>query len=156
MKRILRSNSVSFSSKEELDGSIGEDQVCTLSKCIKDHSKIEKDQFRYEECKRIVHHVCSKLPAYFIQLLVDNKNQKFICRNCVNISKQIADKVPSRGIKIENLQREVSNCEALLLASESKEKILEGKVQKLNKEVANLKKEQDGKKQQKEIERENK
>ena len=74
MKRILRSNRVNIPSKDDLDGSLGEDQVCTLSKCIQDHGKPKKDQFKCEECKRVVHHVCSELPDYFIQLLVNNKN----------------------------------------------------------------------------------
>ena len=105
MKRILRSNKVGSpsppvtpSSSDEFNSSIQEVEYCRPSECIKDK---KRDRFICTECKRSVHYACTELPAYYIQLIV-GKDIKFICVNCVNITKKISDNYPSPHEQIKS------------------------------------------------------
>lgn len=127
MKKILRSSRAiaplpSPSCSDELNKSAQDIETCTLSQCITDR---KKDRLTCTECERSVHYSCSELPPYYIQLIVGNvKDIKFICVNCVTVTKKIADKYPSPSQKIKSLQRDVTNCENIIKIKAEKEKEL--------------------------------
>lgn len=153
MKKILRSSRVSPpspspSASGELNTSIEEIQTCRPSHCITDR---KKDRFNCTECMRSVHYSCTELPAYYIQLIKDKKKGiKFICINCVEMSKNIANKYPSTSQQVKSLKRDVTNCENIIKVKAEKEKEILKKCEaskteadSKKKELAELKKKMD-------------
>eukprot|EP00111_Clytia_hemisphaerica_P014276 TCONS_00042050-protein len=118
MKRILRSSRTvtpsplqSPSSLEELSASSQDLETCTPSRCITDR---KKDRLKCTECERSVHYSCSELPPYYIQLIVGKtKGIKFICVNCVTMTKNMGA-YTSPNQKVKSLQRDVANCENII------------------------------------------
>ena len=140
MKSLRRRNKVSIPLTDSLEESVSEDNVCTTDKCIDDKNK---DRLICKSCNRYVHYLCSELPAYYIQRLInalkDNKKDKdghrFICSNCVNVSKDLADKIPIRAA----LQRDIEHCENILKQNEVNTKEQEREFKKVHKEMKELK-----------------
>ena len=70
-----------------------ENLLCTGSRCILDCDYEERFIFECNECKRLVHFRCSKIPAYLIQVLLEvkanRKGNKFKCVTCVNVNKDL-------------------------------------------------------------------
>jgi len=154
MKRILRNSRtvapsplLSSSSSDELSVNSQDLETCTPLQCITDR---KKDRLKCTECERSVHYSCSELPPYYIQLIVGKmKGIKFICVNCVTMSKKIGVyKTPSE--KVKSLQRDVANCENIIKVKAEKEAELLKKLEAdkiaadgREQELANLKKKLD-------------
>ena len=71
----------------------------------------------------------------------NKKGIKFICVNCVEISKTIANKYPSPSQQVKSLQRDVTNCENIIKVKEEKEKEILKKCEVSKKEADSRKKE---------------
>ena len=139
MHRLRRNNKVSIPSLDSLEDNTEEDEVCTPSNCV---SESNEDVLTCKKCKRTVHYSCSELPAYFIHLLITTSKQEkkdkvhpFVCRNCVNIPKDLADKIKSTN----QLQRDITNCENIMKQNEEDKKELESKFRKVQGELKDLK-----------------
>ena len=68
-----------------------EETECTITTCIIDENE---DHLKCSDCKRLVHYECTQLPAYYVSLILSNKkSHKFICANCVEVTKALAEKI---------------------------------------------------------------
>ena len=102
--------------KDEIKSNIGS---CTQSKCILDESLNKKDILRCRKCQRFVHYVCSDLPDYQIQLCLLYKARSFQCRNCVQLSSELIDRIKSNEkLKIDALRKEIKACENIMKVQE--------------------------------------
>ena len=61
---------------------------CTTVSCVDDR---DPKKLSCTRCKRYVHYKCSRIPAYVLQVLLDKNYRHFVCINCMDISKEIAD-----------------------------------------------------------------
>ena len=60
-------------------------EYCTANNCINDK---DFNRLKCTKCLRSVHYVCSQLPAYQIQTIMD-KCRHFHCISCVEVSKDL-------------------------------------------------------------------
>ena len=98
---------------------------CSPSKCIIKENSTENDLLCCRKCKRQVHYCCSELPDYQIQLCLTFKARSFQCRNCVNISKNLSDRIDlNKETKIVELRKEIKACENIINAQDIKIKTL--------------------------------
>ena len=140
MKSLRRRNKVSIRTTDSLDDSLTEAKECLPGKCINDQNK---DRLTCRTCQRHVHYVCSELPAYYIQRIVnalkedskDEDGHRFICSNCIDVPKELSDKIPLRTV----LQRDITHCENIIKQNEETAKDQEGKLKKAQKELKDLK-----------------
>ena len=74
------------------------------------------------KCSRLVHYKCSQLPAYQVQIHLNNQNQKkstrtkltFICCNCVEVSKDLPSLCQENNENtIRQRDRAVEECQTL-------------------------------------------
>ena len=87
-----------------------------------------KDILRCRKCQRYVHYVCSDLPDYQIQLCLLYKARSFQCRNCVQLSSELIDRIKSNETsKIDALRKEIKACENIMKAQEEEIKIKDKK-----------------------------
>jgi len=72
--------------------------TCTVTNCFSADNEEEVLKCSVTKCSRLVHFKCSKLPAYQVQIHLNNQNKRktkprtkltFICFNCVDVSKEI-------------------------------------------------------------------
>lgn len=69
--------------------------LCTQQACADDENG---DCLTCSNCNRMVHYICTRLPPYMISAFKDGRrlNCKYVCTNCVQISKDIQD-IPNPG-----------------------------------------------------------
>ena len=132
--RHLRSNKIHPTSRRDSDEYTDTiQQKCSSSNCV----RISNECLTYHSFDRKVHYACSKLPVYFIQVLIEKSSkQQFICCNCVTVSK---DLVLATETEIEKLKEDIKKCENVIKASREKELSLEKKVTKHQQELKDLK-----------------
>lgn len=75
-------------STTEVTGSLDDPEHCTKESCVNDE---DLKRLPCTRCKRNVHYKCSRIPAYVLQMLVEKKYRHFVCINCMDVSKEIAD-----------------------------------------------------------------
>ena len=93
--------------------------LCSSSRCFISEDSTENDVLQCRKCKRLVHYVCSDLPDYQIQICLNFKTRSFQCRNCVQISENLKDRINSNHeTKIGELRKEIVACENIIKAQE--------------------------------------
>ena len=94
--------------------------LCSSSRCFIAEDSTENDVLQCRKCKRLVHYVCSDLPDYQIQICLNFKSRSFQCRNCVQISANLRDRINSNHeSKIGKLRKEIIACENIIKAQEA-------------------------------------
>lgn len=97
--------------------------ICTENRCVADN---DKDSLICSSCKRSVHYRCCLLPAFAIQTIEENRLQKFICINCVEVPTKLLELVPKKekaqpSLQTQNemkrLRREIDACEGIIKSS---------------------------------------
>eukprot|EP00111_Clytia_hemisphaerica_P004553 TCONS_00013061-protein len=70
--------------------------LCTSSSCVDECSQ---DVLTCSKCNRSVHFICTRLPPYMITVCKDGRRTacKYICPNCVTVSRDLLAIVPSPG-----------------------------------------------------------
>ena len=114
---------------------------CSTSQCVDDD---DTNRLRCESCGRKVHYRCTLLPTYQIQVL-KKRTMKFVCINCVNVSKQLQEVIDTQDVpfsivsrdkeEIKKLRKELSACENLLKVQYENQKILQENIKTLEVKV---------------------
>ena len=112
---------VSISSNVEI-------KQCTSTACIKDE-EFYINTIQCKKCEKYIHYACTKIPAYQLQSILNKpaKSRNWHCINCVVVSEELESLLPKESDNILKLQREVKNCESLVIAQ--KETIIQQEYQ---------------------------
>ena len=70
----------------EEDNTTAEHEECSVENCIDNE---DKHRLICTNCTRFVHYICSRLPAYQIQTILNTRRSTFKCVNCVDISREL-------------------------------------------------------------------
>lgn len=99
-----------------------ETTICSLTECTED---CDENILTCVSCKRFVHFKCTNLPLYQLQLILNTKSKRYTCQNCVEISKDLFEKVPRQSKKEKSkkenewLRREIKGCENVIRAQKT-------------------------------------
>ena len=119
-----------------------ENAICTPGGCIPD-----EDQYKLEcsECKRQVHYRCTKLPAYQIHLFLVKGYRKFVCTNCIEVPKYLAELLTSCDMSVSSQDDERANLHENITKISTEREVLRESNIKLTKKVTALQSELDKK-----------
>ena len=71
--------------------------------CCYDIQEKETNALQCLACKRYVHYLCTELPPYQLQTILDMKTKKYTCRNCVTIRKELVELTDTNDVKKDRL-----------------------------------------------------
>ena len=114
---------------------------CSLTKC---YGTFSDNTLLCSSCNRHVHYKCSQLPLYQIQsFLVNKRNMKhFNCYNCVVVPKELSEictAETSEALKIEILEKDVSDRNRIIKLLEEKESKLTQTIDILRSRIIKMK-----------------
>ena len=71
---------------------VEEPSLCTLSACISDEDIYK---MKCNECQRLVHYKCTRLPTYQLQQFLTKGYRNFVCVKCVEVPEYLLQIAPS-------------------------------------------------------------
>ena len=126
---------------------------CTTSICVQDD---ENEKLQCSECTRHLHYRCTQLPAYQIHMFITKRHRKYVCKNCIQVPKELYEKLPSREKalsrinntvleskklkeEVKKLKKDVEGCESIIQTQTETIKEKSSEIDKLKQELKTLK-----------------